>query len=71
MMCILAQSREWSRVAASPKAPTTDLGRHSAEHLMAVENELNHRPRRVLQDRAPVDLFTALLASKVQPVLRR
>jgi IS30 family transposase len=49
----------------------TDLSTHNAEHLMAVENELNHRPRRVLQDRAPAELFTALLASEDQPVLRR
>ena len=49
----------------------TDLSVHSPAHLMAVEDELNRRPRRVLQDRAPIDLFTALLASPDQPVLRR
>jgi IS30 family transposase len=52
-----------------PKA--TDLNAHSPEHLMAVENELNSRPRRVLQDCAPIELFTALLASPDQPALRR
>jgi transposase, IS30 family len=49
----------------------TDLGAHSPRHLLAVENELNHRPRRVLGDRAPQELFTALLASPDQSVLRR
>lgn len=28
----------------------TDLSVHSAEHLLAVEHELNNRPRRVLND---------------------
>jgi IS30 family transposase len=36
---------------------------HPPAHLLAVENELNHRPRMVLQDRCPADLFAALLAS--------
>ena len=49
----------------------TDLARHSPEHLQAVENELNNRPRIVLGDRSPVDLFTALLASHSPSVLRR
>jgi IS30 family transposase len=49
----------------------TDLSVHPPPHLIAVENELNNRPRRILQDRAPIDLFTALLASPDQPVLRR
>jgi hypothetical protein len=30
----------------------------------AVENELNHWPRRILQDRCPAELFTALLTSR-------
>ncbi|MEV6096221.1 IS30 family transposase [Nocardia sp. NPDC051981] len=42
----------------------TNLKIHSPQHLLAVENELNHRPRRVLQDRCPAELFTALLASQ-------
>jgi len=29
---------------------------------MAVENELNHRPRRILNDHTPAELFTSLLA---------
>jgi IS30 family transposase len=49
----------------------TDLSAHSPQHLLAVENELNNRPRRVLGDRAPVDLFGALLASANPSVLRR
>ena len=44
---------------------------HSPEHLLAVENELNRRPRMVLQDRCPADLFAALLTSIGPSVLRR
>lgn len=40
----------------------TDLSAHTAEHLLAVENELNARPRIVLEDRPPQELFDALLA---------
>ena len=39
------------------------LTNHSPTHLLAVEHELNHRPRMVLQDRSPADLFAALLVS--------
>jgi len=49
----------------------TDLSAHSPEHLLAVENELNYRPRRILGDRAPAELYAALLASENPPVLRR
>jgi IS30 family transposase len=49
----------------------TDLSTHAPQHLLAVENELNNRPRRVLGDRAPAELFAALLASQSPPVLRR
>jgi transposase, IS30 family len=49
----------------------THLNVHPPGHLLAVEDELNRRPRIVLQDRAPIDLFVALLASLEQPVLRR
>ena len=48
----------------------TDLSIHSAQHVQAVEDELNHRPRHVLGDHAPADLFQALLASATQSVLR-
>ena len=49
----------------------TDLTIHSPEHLHAVENEINTRPRLVLADRTPATLFTTLLASLDQPTLRR
>jgi transposase, IS30 family len=49
----------------------TDLSTHSPQHLLAVENELNNRPRIVLNDRAPAELFSALLASRKPSVLRR
>ena len=52
-----------------PKGVT--LKNHGPEHLSAVESELNHRPRMVLQDRCPADLFADLLASKNPRVLRR
>ncbi|HST55869.1 MAG TPA: IS30 family transposase [Solirubrobacteraceae bacterium] len=40
----------------------TDLTAHTAEHLLAVENELNARPRIVLNDHPPQKLFDALIA---------
>ena len=49
----------------------TDLSAHPAEHLLAVENELNNRPRHVLGHRAPAELFAALLASENPSALRR
>jgi transposase, IS30 family len=49
----------------------TDLSAHSPQHLLAVESELNNRPRRVLSDRPPAELFAALLASRKRSVLRR
>jgi IS30 family transposase len=49
----------------------TDLSIHSPQHLLAVENELNNRPRHILRDRAPAELFAALLTSGSPPVLRR
>jgi transposase, IS30 family len=42
----------------------TDLSIHSTQHLLAVENELNNRPRLILNNRAPAELFGALLASE-------
>jgi IS30 family transposase len=41
----------------------TDLSQHSPAHLQAVENELNNRPRIVLGDRSPAEVFSALIAS--------
>ena len=49
----------------------TDLRVHSAQHLLAVEKELNNRPRLVLGDRSPAALFEALIVSASQSVLRR
>jgi IS30 family transposase len=49
----------------------TDLNAHSPEHLLAVENELNNRPRLVLNDHAPAELLQALLASDNPSMLRR
>ena len=49
----------------------TNLCAHRPQHMLAVENEINNRPRRILGDRAPADLFAALLASESPPVLRR
>ena len=43
---------------------STDLSQHSASDLARVEAELNQRPRRILQDRTPAELFNALLASQ-------
>jgi transposase, IS30 family len=50
---------------------STDLSVHSPQRLLAIENELNNRPRRVLGDRAPAELFAAVLASTGPSVLRR
>ena len=49
----------------------TDLRVHPAEHLLAVENEINNRPRRVLGGRSQTTLFEAPLTSPSQLVLRR
>ncbi len=49
----------------------TGLSIHSPQHLLAVGNELNSRPRLVLNDRTPAGLFAVLLASENPPVLRR
>ncbi len=49
----------------------TDLSLHPPQHLRAVEDEINNRPRMVLADRTPTELFKLLLASSDQPLLRR
>jgi hypothetical protein len=49
----------------------TNLHSYPVDHLLAVETELNNRPRIVLNDRCPAELYTALLASQNRPVLRR
>ena len=38
-----------------------DLSRHTRVDLVRVELELNHRPRVILDDRTPADIFTRLL----------
>jgi IS30 family transposase len=38
----------------------TDLSSHSPEHLIAVEDELNRRPRIGLGDRSPLEVFNSL-----------
>jgi IS30 family transposase len=43
---------------------STDLTVHTPHDLARVENELNGRPRRILGDRPPSELFSALLASE-------
>jgi IS30 family transposase len=42
----------------------TDLSVHSFQHLLEVESDLNNRPRLVLDDRSPANLFEVLLASR-------
>jgi len=49
----------------------TTLNAYTADHLRAVEHEINNRPRRVLADRSPAELFTALLTSPDHRLLRR
>jgi pimeloyl-ACP methyl ester carboxylesterase len=49
----------------------TSLSRYTPEHLTTVQDEINKRPRRVLGDRSPTELFTALLASQDHQLLRR
>jgi len=49
----------------------TSLNIHTPDHLRAVEYEINNRPRHILGDRSPTELFTALLASPDHQLLRR
>lgn len=49
---------------------STDLSRHTLADLARVEHELNRRPRMVLADRTPAELFEQLLASQNHPLLR-
>jgi transposase, IS30 family len=48
----------------------TDLSRHTRVDLARVELELNNRPRAILNDRTPADIFTRLLTSETVPVLQ-
>jgi hypothetical protein len=45
----------------------TDLSRHSRSELARVEHELNHRPRAILDDRSPAEIFTQLPTSTTAP----
>ena len=56
---------------AGPSISMIDRIVHTTEHLRAVENELNNRPRRVLDDQPPATLFAALLRSKSPSVSQR
>jgi IS30 family transposase len=49
---------------------STDLSVHSPADLARVESELNRRPRMILGDRSPAELFNALLTSQNHPPLR-
>jgi transposase, IS30 family len=50
---------------------STTLNAYTPEHLRTVEYEINNRPRSILGDRSPTELFTALLASPDHQLLRR
>jgi IS30 family transposase len=52
-------------------AKSTDLSVHSREHLLAVEMELNSRPRHVLDGHTPAGLFETPLTSQNQSMLQR
>lgn len=48
----------------------TSLTTYTPDHLRAVEYKINNRPRHVLGDRSPAELFTALLTSPDHQLLR-
>jgi len=48
---------------------STDLSRHTPRDLARVEHELNSRPRMILADRTPAELFEELLASQKPPAV--
>jgi IS30 family transposase len=48
----------------------SDLSRHSRGDLARVEHELNHRPRAILDDRSPAEIFTRLLTFTTVPMLQ-
>jgi IS30 family transposase len=43
----------------------TDLSAHLPQHLLAVEDELNNRPRCILGDRAPAELWQEAAARRI------
>jgi IS30 family transposase len=46
---------------------STNLAVHTSADLLRVEVELNQRPRKILGDRPPAELFGELLASQTRP----
>jgi len=48
----------------------TDLTKYRPQDLIQVENELNNRPRLILGDKPPVELFNQLLAFQKYPILQ-
>lgn len=48
----------------------TNLALHSRTELLRVERELNNRPRAILNDRTPLEIFTQLLTSSTVPMLQ-
>ena len=69
-----ADYTRWTVLDSGPDADehlTAHATPEGTLHLLAVENELNNRPRRILHDRAPAELFARLLASENPSVLRR
>ena len=58
--------------ATSPRLPADPYVQRSgpSARRLAVENELNNRPKRVLNDRSPAELYEALLTSANQSMLR-
>lgn len=72
--CLIPTLPLLSPFAGPALAPGLDEPEHQLipKHLLAVENELNRRPRKVLGDnQTPAELFEAMLAPPDQPVLRR
>src|SRR5690349_11860235 len=55
------QQREYERLLRDYFPKGVSLAKHPPQHLLAVEHELDHRPRTILGDRCPADLFAALL----------
>jgi hypothetical protein len=58
-----------SAAAILPKGAS--LNTYTPDHLRAVEYEINNRPRNILGDRSPAELFIALLTSPDHQLLRR
>ncbi len=65
------QQRERQRPATPilPQGHQPDI--YTPDHLRAVEYEINNRPRHILEDRSPAELFAALLTSPDHQLLRR